>query len=336
MEHLAERPARPGALTTVPDVSVVVATRDRRDRLAALLAGLRAQTIDPERFEVVVVDDGSTDGTPALLADEAARGDLDLRTIRLGRSAGPAAARNRGWRVARAQTIAFTDDDCVPDPGWLEAGLRACGGNPGAIVQGRTTPSAEEWERLGPVARAFTHTVEVREADPHLQTCNVFYPRDVLEREEGFDEAVFARVEGEDADLAWRAIAAGALTAFAPDASVVHGRIPIGAIGRLRRAASWDLKAYALHRGLREAWFTRRWFWLGRHYLLARALVAAVLPRWLLPVKAWLAAPYAAHLVERGRAEGGGPALAPYYLLADLLELGAAARASVRYRVPML
>jgi GT2 family glycosyltransferase len=318
------------------DASVVVATRDRRDRLAALLAALRAQTIGRERFEVIVVDDGSGDGTAGLLAEEAARGELELRTIALERSAGPAAARNRGWRAARARIIAFTDDDCVPDPGWLEAGLRACGENPGAIVQGQTIPSAAEWDRLGPLARAFTHTVEVREADPHFQTCNVFYPRDVLERADGFDEAVFARIEGEDADLAWRAIEAGAPTAFAADARVVHGRIPIGPGGRLRRAASWDLKVYALHRGLREAWFTRRWFWLGRHYLLVRALLAAVLPRWLLPVKAWLAAPYAAHLLERGRAEGGGPALAPYYLLADLLELGAAARASVRYRVPML
>jgi GT2 family glycosyltransferase len=254
----------------------------------------------------------------------------------LDRSLGPAAARNRGWRAARAPVVAFTDDDCVPDPGWLEAGLGACEEEPGAIVQGPTIPSAEEWERLGPLARPFTHTVEVREPDPHLQTCNVFYPREVLEREGGFDEEVFGRIEGEDADLAWRAIAAGTPTRFAPDARVVHGRIEVGPIGKLRRSARWDLKVYAIHRGLRRAWFVRRVFWLGSHYLLARALLAMLVPRRLLPIRVWLAAPYAVHLFERGRVEGGGPALAPYFALCDLLQLGAGLRASLRYRVPML
>jgi GT2 family glycosyltransferase len=342
VDHLGPRRPRAPArgrdrgLSAGPEVSVVVATRDRRDRLAGLLDGLRRQTLAPGRFEVIVVDDGSADDTPELLAAETQRGVLDLRVIRLDRSAGPAAARNRGWRVARAAVVAFTDDDCVPDPGWLEAGLGACEEEPGAIVQGPTIPSAEEWERLGPLARPFTHTVEVREPDPHLQTCNVFYPRAVLEREDGFDEEVFGRIEGEDADLAWRAIGAGTPTRFAPDARVVHGRIEVGPIGKLRRSARWDLKVYAIHRGLRRAWFVRRVFWLGSHYLLARALLATLVPRRLLPVRVWLAAPYAVHLVERGRVEGGGPALAPYFALCDLLQLGAGLRASLRYRVPML
>jgi GT2 family glycosyltransferase len=314
----------------------VVATHNRADRLRALLDGLRAQTLAAQRFEVVVVDDASADGTAAVLEREREHGALRLEAIRRERNGGWAAAREQGRRAARAPVIAFTDDDCVPDPGWLEAGLRACAESPGAIVQGRTEPAAWADEGLGPFARPFTHTIDVPGPDPHHQTCNVFYPRELVERVGGFDVAGFSRARGEDADLAWRALEAGATSAFAPDAVVRHARNYLGPAGKLRRAASWDLRVYARHPGLRQAWFHRRVFWKGSHYLLARALLAALLPARMKAIRAWLAAPYAIHLAERGRREGGGPLLAPYYLANDLLELYAAMRSSIRYRVPML
>jgi hypothetical protein len=110
----------------------------------------------------------------------------------------------------------------------------------------------------------------------------------------------------------------------------------LGPLGKLRYAAGWDFKVYARHPGLRRAYFTRRFFWKGSHYLLARALVASVLPRHWRLVRAWLALPYAVHLAERGRVEGGGMPLAPYYLLNDLIELGAALGSTARYRRLML
>src|SRR5436190_310359 len=120
---------------TIPDVSVVVATRDRAARLERLLAGLAAQTIGGDRFEVIVVDDGSADRTPALLAAAAERGELPLRTLRHDRPAGRAAAREDGWRAARGDLVAFIDDDCVPAPDWLAAGVEASASE--TIVQGR-------------------------------------------------------------------------------------------------------------------------------------------------------------------------------------------------------
>jgi GT2 family glycosyltransferase len=313
----------------------VIATHNRAERLRALLEGLRAQTLEPERFEVVIVDDASADGTAALLARERDGGPR-LEVIRRTRNGGWAEAREEGRRIARAPLVAFTDDDCVPEPGWLEAGLRACQDNPGAIVQGRTEPASWDAEGLSLFARPFTHTIDVPGPDPHYQTCNVFYPRELLERVGGFDVAGFTRARGEDADLAWRALEAGATATFAPDAVVRHARNYLGPAGKLRRAASWDLRVYARHPGLRQAWFHRRVFWKGSHYLLARALLAALLPARMKAIRAWLAAPYAIHLAERGRREGGGPLLAPYYLANDLLELYAAMRSSIRYRVPML
>lgn len=323
-------------MSAAPDVSVVVATHNRRARLESLLAGLRSQTYPRDRFEVVIVDDASTDGTAELLGREAQAGEIEVSFLRMEQNSGPAVARERGWRAARASVIAFTDDDCVPDPGWLESGLEACRENPGAIVQGATIPDRREWDRLGPLERASAHTMDVPGPDPHLQTCNVFYPREELERVGGFDTVDFARNMAEDADLAWRALEQGASATFAPEARVVHAYNVLGALGMLRRAATRDLAAYARHPGLRAAWFRHRIFWQGRHYLLLRALLAAALPRRMRFVRAWLGVPYAVHLSQRGRKEGGGLLLAPYYLVCDLAELAGAVRNSIRYRVPML
>jgi GT2 family glycosyltransferase len=250
---------------------------------------------------------------------------------------GRARAREDGWRAARGELIAFTDDDCEPDPRWLELGLRACAQNPGAIVQGRTDPKRDEQEAVGPFGRPFTRSIAVTRLDAGFQTCNIFYPRDLLERIDGFDVAAFGRVHGgEDADLAWRAIATGARPVFARDARVYHAVTRLGPIGKLRLAAGWEMKAYARHDGLRRAHFFRRIFWKGSHYLLLRALLAKLLPRRWRLMRAWLAAPYAVHLAERGRVEGGGLLLAPYFVLHDLIEICAVARAGIRYRTPML
>ena len=323
-------------MSAKPDVSVVVATFNRAPLLGPLFDGLRAQSLDLARFEVLIVDDGSTDETAAVLARELERGGLDLQVISREENGGLAVSRQLGWRTARANLLAFTDDDCVPDPGWLEAGLAAAEREPGAIVQGRTDPRISDLERIAPFRRPFTRTLSIPEPDPHVQTCNVFYPREVLESVGGLDTDGFARLAGDDADLAWRAIESGARVSFAADARVEHAYLVLGPIGKLRYASGWNLKVYALHPGLRRAYFVRDYFWKGSHYFLVRALAAALLPRKLRPVRAWLAVPYAVHLVERGRVEGGGPLFAPYYLLHDLIELAAAVRSSLRYRTPML
>ena len=316
-----------------PDVSVVVATWNRADRLERLLAGLRAQTLPRERFEVVVVDDGSTDRTPAVLATAAEAGGLALRAIRHRGNAGRAAAREDGWRGAEAELVAFIDDDCVPTPDWLAAGLEASAGAGGAIVQGRTEPDPAERDRLGP----FSRTVEVTSYDPAFQTCNIFYPRAVLERVGGFDVAAFGRAHGgEDSDLAWRAIAAGAAAVYSDRPLVHHAIHRLGPLGKLRLCGGWSLLAYARHPELRRAHFADRVFWKPTHRWLFRALVGLALPRRLWPLRAALALTYARSLYARGRIEGGGPLLAPYFVACDIAEVSAAVRSSLRYRTLML
>jgi glycosyltransferase involved in cell wall biosynthesis len=316
-----------------PRVSVVVATFNRAERLGRLLAGLRAQTLPPDEFEIVIVDDASSDGTAAILAEAVAAGDLNLRVVRHGENRGRATSRQDGWQTAAAELIAFTDDDCVPAPDWLEAGLAACAASPGAIVQGRTEPDPAEEERLGP----FSRTVRVPEYDAAFQTCNVIYPRAVLQSVGGFDTEAFGRVHGgEDSDLAWRAIKAGATGTFDERVLVRHAVNELGPAGQLRVCAGWTLLAYARHPELRAAHFATPIFWKHTHSWLARALLGLLLPRRLWPLRLWLALPWIRSLHARGKLEGGGPALAPFYAACDVAEMYAAARSSVRYGRLML
>jgi glycosyltransferase involved in cell wall biosynthesis len=320
---------------TGPTVAVVVSSYNRADRLADLLDSLAGQTLSADEFEVVIVDNGSSDQTPRVLERELQRDRLRLQTLRHERTLGPAGGRNTGWRAAKAQLIAFTDDDCVATPEWLESVLRATEENPGAIVQGRTDPKPDELDELG----AFSRTLEITSKGPFYQTCNVVYPRELLERLGGFDDQAFSGPSAEDADLAWRAIEAGVETVFAPEARVQHAVNQLGPVGKLQLAARWSegMQMFARHPGLRRAVVSHGVFWKLTHYYLVRAAPALLPWRRVRPFAFWLAWPYLRHLfLERWRLERSWPWMAPYFVLHDLVELIGCLRASVRYRMLIL
>src|SRR5829696_1170403 len=204
----------------------------------------------------------------------------------------------------------------------------------GAFVQGRTEPNPDELERRGP----FSRTLRVTRLGPFYQTCNILYPRGLLEELGGFDAPAYRGPGGEDTDLAWRAIERGCEPVYAPDALVFHAVADLGPVGKLRVAARWTetMSAFARHPRLRRVALHRRVFWKGSHYLLVRALLALLLPRRWHAVRRWLARPYLWHLGHRGRLEGGGLLAAPYFAVHDLVELTAVLRGAVRYRVLVL
>lgn len=307
-------------------IAVVAATHNRPHRLSLLLDALRAQTLPRDTFEVIVVDDGSEDPTPQFLADAERAGDLTLTVLRREPAGGPAAARNLGWRAARAALIAFTDDDCRPTPGWLEAYLAAAEAHPGAVFQGRVMMDPEQMNALNP----FAHTFEVTCYDEGFATANMAYPRDLLEHLDGFDET-FPRPAGEDTDLGWRAIESGVRVEFVDDAVVHHGIVPVGAFPKLRATARWTdtIRLYRRHPGMRKV---KGVFWRTNHWELFRFLAALALPRRLGPLRLYLAAPYVKHLTTRRT----GPLLAPYLLALDLAEVLAVVRGAIRYRVLVL
>jgi glycosyltransferase involved in cell wall biosynthesis len=313
-----------------PEISVVVPAHDRRERVALLLDALREQTLAPSQFEVIVVDDGSSDGTSELL-DEAAGGDLPLRSIRRPAAAGPAVARNEGWRAARAALVAFTDDDCEPAPRWLERLLEAAAERPGHLLQGRTEPNPREAAANGP----FSRTIASTSLGPWFQTCNVAYPRDLLAHLGGFDER-YPSPGAEDTDLAWRAIEAGAPASYVHDALVHHAVNDLGPLGQLQVALRWTdaVWIFRRHPGLRRELHAGI-FRKPSHPKALLALAGLALCR-RLPLALLAMLPYYREARGRLNAVGGSRRDVPYLFLHDLVETTGAVRGAVRYRVPVL
>jgi glycosyltransferase involved in cell wall biosynthesis len=324
-------PATAGDDVRVPEprVSVVIPTRNRAGRLAAALASLRAQTLPADELEVVVVDDGSDDGTAELLTAEAERDGFRLRAMHNGAPVGPAEARNAGWRAASAPLVAFLDDDCEAGAGWAEAGLAAWGGEPMRFVQGQTVPMRDEVDLIGP----FSYTIDLREPHPAFPTCNMFYSRELLERVGGFDSIAFP-TQGEDTDLAWRAQETGAEPVWAPGAEAEHAVVRLRPVEFLRRAWSWGNAAglCARHPGFARRRLVYRVFWNPSHYELVRLVLALVLPRrlLLLPLQAWLARPYLTWRLGHPRTGRWAPWLLPWFLLVDTVEMAGVLRGSLR------
>jgi glycosyltransferase involved in cell wall biosynthesis len=315
---------------SAPEISVVVATRDRRRRLGMLLDALREQTLSPSRFEVIVVDDGADDGTREEL-ERRMGGEMRLRAIHRKAASGPAVARNEGWRAAEGQIVAFTDDDCEPTPRWLERLVGAARERPGNVLQGPTEPIARERAQVG----LYTRTIVNRTLGPWYQTCNVAYPRELLERLGGFDEG-YPSPTAEDTDLAWRAIEAGAPVSFVHGALVHHAVNHLGPAGLLRVARRWGDAVWVfrrhpslrgqLHRGL---------FWKPSHAKVLLAIAGLSLAR-RFPPALILLLPY--YREARGRLNelGGSRRDVPYLFVHDLLETAGVARGAVRYRVPVI
>ena len=131
---------------------------------------------------MVVVDNGSKPEAWDVLRGLAAKTDLPLRALRLAENQGPAGARNHGAIAARGAIVAFTDDDCLPTPPWLESLLSVFAGG-ADVVQGRTVPPAGR-NRTG----AWERSVWVTAQTPLFETCNIVYRLDRFRAVGGFDE----------------------------------------------------------------------------------------------------------------------------------------------------
>jgi glycosyltransferase involved in cell wall biosynthesis len=209
------------------EFSVVLPTHNRMDVLPEVLSGLEAQEGAPP-FEVIVVDDGSTDGTAAFLGSRPPR--IPMRVVRQ-ENRGPAAARNRGVLEARAPRVAFLGDDTVPAPGWLAAHLaahRRFGSDPRRAVLGytrwhrrmRRTPFLEYINEYG---LQFGYALI---EDPDEVPFNFFYTSNVsLSRDlllaEPFD-LTFPYAAWEDIEASYRLFARGLKLAFEPGAVAEH------------------------------------------------------------------------------------------------------------------
>ena len=262
--------ARPGL--GPPSVSVVVPTYRRPEMLRRCLAALAAQSLPPERYEVIVCDDEP--GAPTRTVVDGFRAGVEqgglpgLRYLPVTATQGPAGARNAGWRAALAPVIAFTDDDTIPDPGWLESGLESMTSGvaaaTGRIVMPIPDKPSDQQRDAGGLRLA------------EFATANCFVRTDALEAVGGFDER-FRLAWREDSDLHFSLIEQGCRIAWAPRAVVHHPLrpAPFAAGLAMQRKVMFDVLLYRKHRGLYRRRIRKHppWFYL----LVTACLTAAVL-----------------------------------------------------------
>jgi len=202
---------------TAPRVSVVVPARNAESRLPRVLEALAGQTAMSDTFEVLVVDDRSTDRTPELV-----RASGVARHVGAPPSGRQAGARNRGASEAAADLLAFLDADCVPGPDWIERGLEAMDGSEADLLAGRIGMEVEG--QLSPVDLvAVTHDFDQERyvAEGFAAGANLWVRREVFAALGGFDVRL---AYDEDRELVRRATAGGAVLRYAPAVSVDHPR----------------------------------------------------------------------------------------------------------------
>ena len=197
-------------------VSVIIPTFNGASRIGNCLRALRSQNSDRE-LEILVVDDGSTDGTT-----EEVRSFPSVRLVKQV-NAGPAAARNRGAREAHGELLLFTDDDCVPRQDWLEAML-APFANPHVVGTKGVYRTSQKSLVARFVQLEYEDRYRIMSAVKNIDFIDTYSAAFVRERfieMDGFDTS-FPVACAEDIELSYRMSARGWKMRFAPSAIVCH------------------------------------------------------------------------------------------------------------------
>ena len=206
----------------LPTFAVIVPTYARPARLSACLEALAVLDYPRDRFAVLVVDDGSPRSPAAIIA--AFRERLDV-TLLVRPHGGPAAARNIGAEHAEGTFLAFTDDDCTPEPDWLRALAAGLAATPDMMVGGRTinrladNPYAVASQLL--IDYLYTSYNTAAGGARFFASNNLALSAEQFRAIGGFDTR-FPRAAGEDRELCDRWLARGGRLVYAPEAIVLH------------------------------------------------------------------------------------------------------------------
>lgn len=203
-----------------PEISVILATHNRRQMLGRCLHALEQQTQDPSSFEVVVADDGSSDGTVEMLRGlEAA---FALTTLDLGK-VGRAAARNAAIEAARGPVVVIIDDDVIAEPELVAAHL-AAHREERVVGLGRLTqapPGGRDWYAAEFAQTWNEHFDRLEGREVHWADCyagNFSAPREALLEVGGFVE----RAQGDDVEIGYKLAQAGCALRYLPQARALH------------------------------------------------------------------------------------------------------------------
>ncbi len=195
--------------------SVVIPTFNRQHMLGECLQSLERQSFPLNRFEVIVIDDGSTDGTAEAMADFKKRSGLNI-SFYLEKHGGPGNARNIAAGYARGEVLAFTEDDACVDVGWLEKAYRYFSATDADGLEGKTLVQ----DSYAPL-RLFEEGGQFG-----FLPCNLFVKKEAFLSVGGFSTVYFEPVQNlyfrEDADFGFRLLSKGMKLVFADDVVVTR------------------------------------------------------------------------------------------------------------------
>jgi len=207
-----------------PFISVIIPTHNRSSSLKKTLLSLMNQTYPKDRYEIIIVDDGGRDNTEKMIKELNKQTNSNINYF-WQKNRGPAAARNLGIKHAKADIIAFTDDDCIVNPDWLEKIIEAFSKDKDAMIVGGETlpPKGRIVAAVGQglTKNAFFDYVNGKKETIFFPTCNAAFRKEVFKKAGYFDED-FPLAAGEDLEICWRAFKKGMKLLYEPSLIVTH------------------------------------------------------------------------------------------------------------------
>jgi glycosyltransferase involved in cell wall biosynthesis len=223
-------------------VSVIVPTYNRKELMKKTLESLSKQEYPQNKYEIIVVDDGSTDGTKDMVLRMKEKSPSPIRYLRQ-KNQGAARARNLGIKNAKGFIIGFTDSDAIPRRDWIKNSVKYFEKSNVGGVEGKVITDED-------VITPFTHQV-INKKSGLYPTCNMFYLKSVLDEIDGFDER-FKDPFREDTDLAFTVLKKGYDIPFGQDLIVCHPPRAVSYLHPLKRTKlrMYDPLLYKKHKTL--------------------------------------------------------------------------------------
>jgi glycosyltransferase involved in cell wall biosynthesis len=249
------------------DIAVVIATYRRPSLLRRCLECLTKQTISSGQFQVIVVSDGPDHETQQVVADFKARFcDPCFVYSHTINKEGPASARNTGWKLAEAKWIAFTDDDCLPEPGWLQNFLQAS-----VTSQQLSVMTGRVIVPVNGVPTDYEKNISALESADFV-TANCCCPKQLLETVGGFDTN-YKMAWREDSDLHFRFLQQAIRIEKVTGAIVVH---PV-------RKATWGISLHEQRKSMYNALLFKKYpayyrlliarYPVGKYYVIVLSFI---------------------------------------------------------------
>lgn len=207
-----------------PSVSIIVPVYNDISRVGGCIDNLMVLSYPPTDFEVIIVDNGSTDGTYDLLSSRLKKEALPAVRLVKCPIPGSYAARNEGLKFARGQFIAFTDSDCLVSPDWLSSLKKAWACQNGdVIIAGKVTFFADKDKYTEQSALDFESIFSMKQDENAVRgkciTANFFCSKSLIDKFIGFNEKLKS---GGDVEFSQRVVNAGGAVVYCKDAEVLH------------------------------------------------------------------------------------------------------------------